>query len=171
MEMKDNINSGKGSVPNEFDLMQGAPLQQLPSSCNRGTPMTGVPMTGAPMTGMPMTGAPMTGMPMTGAPMTGMPATGMPATGGVQFTDFEALPMLNGTIPITAESMQYLNGFLRTQIGRRVRVDFLIGTNSFVDKEGILLGVGVNYILINETETDDITACDFYNIRFIKFYY
>jgi len=74
-------------------------------------------------------------------------------------------------MPMTAESLQYMNGFLRTQIGRPVKVDFLIGTNTLVDRTGILLGVGVNYILINEIESDDVVACDFYNIKFIKFYY
>jgi len=73
--------------------------------------------------------------------------------------------------PITGESLQYLNGFLRTQIGRAVKVEFLIGTNTLVDRTGILLGVGANYILINEAETDDIVACDFYNIKFVQFYY
>lgn len=72
---------------------------------------------------------------------------------------------------IEGASLQYLNGFIRTQIGRKVRVDFLIGTNTLVDKAGILLGVGANYILLNETETDDLVACDFYNIKFIQFYY
>ena len=72
---------------------------------------------------------------------------------------------------ITADSLQYMNGFMRTQIGRPVTVDFLIGTNTLVDKTGTLLGVGTNYILINEIETDDIVACDFYTIKFIKFYY
>lgn len=47
----------------------------------------------------------------------------------------------------------------------------LIGTNTLVDKSGVLLGVGANFILINEAETDDVVACDFYNIKFIKFYY
>ena len=89
----------------------------------------------------------------------------------IRFTDFEQLSMISEGIPITAESIQYLNGFLRTQIGRRVRIEFLIGTNMYIDKEGILLGVGVNYVLINETDTDDITVCDFYNIRFVKIYY
>lgn len=93
-----------------------------------------------------------------------------PSEPEVRFTEFDQLPMLPD-FPVTTESIQYLNGFLRTQIGRRVRVEFLIGTSSFVDKEGILIGVGVNYILINETDTDDITACDFYNIKFIRFYY
>lgn len=73
--------------------------------------------------------------------------------------------------PVTRESLQYLNGFIRTQIGRRITVDFLIGSNNMVSKTGYLLAVASNYILINELDTDDITACDFYNIKFIRFYY
>lgn len=73
--------------------------------------------------------------------------------------------------PVTAESIQYLNGFIRTQIGRRVQVDFLIGNNEIITKDGFLLGVGANYILLNEIGTNDITACDFYNIKFIRFLY
>ncbi len=72
---------------------------------------------------------------------------------------------------ISGDSLQYLNGFLRTQIGRPVLVTFLIGTNTLTDRSGILLGVGINYILINETQTDDVLACDFYNIKFVRFYY
>ncbi|MCX7772183.1 MAG: hypothetical protein N2376_03615 [Clostridia bacterium] len=77
----------------------------------------------------------------------------------------------NQPMPVTTESLQYMNGFMRTQIGRRVTVDFLIGTNTMVDRTGTLLAVGANYILINEVETDDILLCDFYSIKFIKFYY
>ncbi len=68
-------------------------------------------------------------------------------------------------------SLQYLNGFLRTQIGRKVLVEFLIGANTLVDRSGVLVAVGTNYILLNEAETDDIIACDYYNIKFIRFYY
>lgn len=78
---------------------------------------------------------------------------------------------LNQGMPMSAESLQYLNGFIRTQIGRQVRVEFLIGTNTLTDRTGTLIAVGANYILINETESDDLLACDFYNIKFIKFYY
>ena len=42
--------------------------------------------------------------------------------------------------PVTPESIQFLNGFIRTQIGRRVSVDFLVGSNSIVTKTGYLLG-------------------------------
>ena len=46
-----------------------------------------------------------------------------------------------------------------------------MGTNTLTDRTGILVGVGANYILLNEVETDDLLACDFYNIKFIRFYY
>ncbi|MGN0452941.1 MAG: hypothetical protein ACI4GZ_03970 [Ruminococcus sp.] len=73
--------------------------------------------------------------------------------------------------PITADSIQYLNGFIRTQIGRRCQIQFLVGTDELVEKDGFLLGVGANYILLNEIGTNDITTCDFYNIKFIRFLY
>lgn len=73
--------------------------------------------------------------------------------------------------PVTRESIRYLNGFIRTQIGRRVSIDFLIGSNTIETKSGYLLAVAANYILINELDTNDVTACDFYNIKFIRFYY
>ena len=86
-------------------------------------------------------------------------------------TENSPLTDLNQPMPMTAESLQYLNGFIRTQIGRRVQVQFLIGTNTITDRTGTLVGVGANYILLNEVETDDLLACDFYNIKFIRFYY
>ena len=106
----------------------------------------------------------------------------MPSASNMQSSASTELPMLSGAVtqqstdyskpfPVTAESIQYLNGFMRTQIGRRVQVDFLIGNNEIITKDGYLLGVGANYILLNEIGTNDITACDFYNIKFIRFLY
>lgn len=77
----------------------------------------------------------------------------------------------NQPYPITAESIQYLNGFIRSQIGRNVSIEFLVGTNQLVTKEGFLVAVGANFILLNQKGTNDILACDFYNIKFITFYY
>lgn len=73
--------------------------------------------------------------------------------------------------PVTAENLRYHNGFMRTQIGRRITVDFLVGSNTIVQKTGYLLGVAQDYILINEVDTNDITTCDYYNIKFIRYYY
>lgn len=83
----------------------------------------------------------------------------------------EGITDIQHPYPVTAESLQYLNGFLRTQIGRRVSIDFLVGSNTIVTKSGFLLGVASNYIMINELDTNDLTTCDFYNIKFIRFYY
>ena len=83
----------------------------------------------------------------------------------------EPIQEYNQPFPITAESIQYLNGFLRSQIGRRVTIEFLVGNNCLVTRDGFLLAVGANFILINPTDTDDIMACDFFNIKFIKIYY
>lgn len=72
---------------------------------------------------------------------------------------------------VTRESLQYLNGFIRTQIGRRVSIDFLIGSDNLQSKTGYLLAVAQNYLLLNELDTNDVTACDLYTMKFIRFYY
>lgn len=83
-----------------------------------------------------------------------------------------SLPLtdINQPQPITTESLQYLNGFLRTQIGNRVKVEFLIGTNTYLDKSGLLVAVGANYIILQEAMSDDFIVCDFFNIKFITIY-
>ena len=93
----------------------------------------------------------------------------MPSASGSGIT--QMITDFSKPYPVTAESLQYMNGFIRTQIGRRAQIQFLMGNAELVEKDGFLLGVGANYILINEIGTNDITACDFYNIKFIRFLY
>jgi hypothetical protein len=52
-----------------------------------------------------------------------------------------------------------------------VKIEFLIGTNTFTDKSGTLIGVGANYILLREADSDDILTCDFFNIKFVTIFY
>ena len=61
----------------------------------------------------------------------------------------------------------YTPGFLRTQIGKLMRVEFLIGTNNLVDRIGILSEVGASYILLRLFENDSLVYCDIYAIKFI----
>jgi len=70
---------------------------------------------------------------------------------------------------LTLESTEYMNGYLRTQIGKMVRVEFLIGTGTLIDRTGTLLSVGANFITIRQVQTDDIIVCDFFSIKFITF--
>lgn len=83
----------------------------------------------------------------------------------------QPIPEYNQPYPITADNIQYLNGFIRSQVGRNVSIEFLVGTNQLITKEGFLVAVGANFILLNPKGTNDILACDFYNIKFITFYY
>ena len=64
-------------------------------------------------------------------------------------------------------SLDYTQGYLRTQIGKYVKVDFLIGTNRFIDKEGILRVVGISYIVLEESGSGDMVMCDMYSIKFV----
>lgn len=61
----------------------------------------------------------------------------------------------------------YTPAFLREQIGRLMRVEFLIGTNNLVDRVGILEDVGASYILLRSLESDSLVYCDIYSIKFI----
>ncbi len=70
---------------------------------------------------------------------------------------------------VQLQSTGTMNSFLQTQIGKNVNVQFLIGTNTLVEKSGILLGVGSNYVILRENGSDDVLVCDFDNIKFIRF--
>ena len=62
----------------------------------------------------------------------------------------------------------YNQGWLTTQIGKYVKIEFVIGTNMFIDREGILKEVGISYVVIEETGSNDIVMCDIYSIKFVR---
>lgn len=100
-----------------------------------------------------------------------IPTPMQPNTSANNITFPQQVQQIPQTISPAAYDVQYLNQFLATQIGRQVTVEFLIGTNTFTTKSGELMAVGTNYILIKEINSDDIVACDFYNIKFVTFFY
>lgn len=61
----------------------------------------------------------------------------------------------------------YTPAFLREQIGKLMRVEFLIGTNNMVDRIGVLQDVGASYILLRSVENDSLVYCDIYSIKFV----
>ncbi|WP_425447064.1 hypothetical protein [Dethiothermospora halolimnae] len=73
--------------------------------------------------------------------------------------------------PPVIRSPLYLQGYLRRVIGQYVKVQFIVGTNLFIDREGTLLSVGVDHIVLQEPETDDRVICDLYSIKFVKVFY
>lgn len=68
-------------------------------------------------------------------------------------------------------AIQYVNGFYRTQIGRYVRVEQLMGSNTLDTQEGYLIGVGINYIILQEAPTGNILIVDIYGIKNMYVYY
>ena len=74
---------------------------------------------------------------------------------------------INQNSPEILTNSIYTPAFLREQIGKLMRVEFLIGTNNLVDRVGYLQDVGASYILLRAVESDTITFCDIYSIKFI----
>lgn len=69
--------------------------------------------------------------------------------------------------PTTLQNPIYTPGFLKTQIGKLMRVEFLMGSGPLVDRTGTLLEVGASYILLRQVGTDDVVMCDIYSIKFV----
>ncbi|EOD01799.1 hypothetical protein [Caldisalinibacter kiritimatiensis] len=72
--------------------------------------------------------------------------------------------------PVTMDT-NFIQGYLRTVIGRYVKVNFILGTNMFIDREGTLVDVGIDHIVLREPQTDDLVLCDLYSIKFVKIFY
>ncbi len=73
----------------------------------------------------------------------------------------------NANSPEIMTNNIYTPAFLRQQIGKLVRVEFLIGTNNLVDRIGILEDVGASYILLRSLESNTTIYADIYSIKFV----
>ena len=73
----------------------------------------------------------------------------------------------NANSPEILTNNIYTPAFLREQIGKLVRVEFLIGTNNLVDRIGILEDVGASYILLRALESNTTIYADIYSIKFV----
>ncbi|KYH35153.1 hypothetical protein CLTEP_09730 [Clostridium tepidiprofundi DSM 19306] len=66
---------------------------------------------------------------------------------------------------------KYFQNWLIEQIGKYIKIEFLIGTSMLIDREGVLEEVGVNYIVIKESGTLDTLMCDMYSIKFVRVFH
>lgn len=64
----------------------------------------------------------------------------------------------------------YNQGWLQQHIGQYVKIEFILGTNMLIDREGILREVGISYVVINEAGTNDLLMCDMYSIKFVRIF-
>ena len=74
---------------------------------------------------------------------------------------------INENSPEILTNNIYTPAFLRSNIGKLMRVEFLIGTNTITDRIGILEDVGASYILLRSLQSNEITFADIYSIKFI----
>ena len=86
---------------------------------------------------------------------------------GLEDKETRQIDMNATNIPEILKNNIYTPAFLREQIGRLMRVEFLIGTNNMVDRIGVLQDVGASYILLRSVENDSLIYCDIYSIKFI----
>jgi hypothetical protein len=70
----------------------------------------------------------------------------------------------------TLTDIGYTQAYLRTLIGKKVRVSFLIGTNLLVDRVGTLTKVGISYIVLLQFDAQTNVMCDLYSIKFVDIY-
>lgn len=158
--------SGYGPCMNN-SLKAGVPSAGIPTGIPAGTPMNPFPMgfhngcNAYQVAGVPQTTQPMSQMP------SATPGAGVGNGAGCQMTG-----AAQGGQPLTTvDSIMFTPGYLRTQIGKTIRVEFLIGNNMLVDRMGTLVAVGASYIIIREIEQDDLLLCDIYSIKFVRIYY
>lgn len=62
------------------------------------------------------------------------------------------------------------SGYLCNACGSFVRIEFLFGENTHIEKTGILKTVGKDFIVLSETGTDNSIVCSMHNIKFINIY-
>lgn len=58
---------------------------------------------------------------------------------------------------------------LKNNEGQYCIIDFLIGTENIVQKEGILYDVGVSFVVLFEPRSGNYIVCDLYSIKFVTF--
>lgn len=63
-----------------------------------------------------------------------------------------------------------LRGVIARNLGVYVIIEFLIGTNNIVIKDGILYASGNNYVTLYQEDSNRYVLCDLYAIKFINFY-
>ena len=74
----------------------------------------------------------------------------------------------NNVINSLCGSGRSMGDFLCMYIGKKVSAEFLFGADTYVKKTGILVGAGLNFLII-KTEEGEETLCDLTDIKFITF--
>lgn len=69
--------------------------------------------------------------------------------------------------PPPSSERGYIPYFLASNIGKTVRADFIIGTNQYIDKTGVITEVGINYFVLYDVNSRSNIMCDLYSVKFV----
>ena len=80
---------------------------------------------------------------------------------------------LDPAVPPQNQSDYEVNSFsevLRRSLGYFAVCEFLIGTGGLVEKYGILVVAGDNFVTLYDPDTGRYTTCDLYSLKFVTTY-
>lgn len=87
--------------------------------------------------------------------------------GAQSLSNFTSPPQANFDTEEMRGSMQHI---LSENIGEYVVVEFLIGTEMIMRKQGVLFHVGRSYITLYDEDVNNFIVCDVFSIKFVYFY-
>ena len=70
----------------------------------------------------------------------------------------------NGVNPETIQEVIALS------VGNYVVVEFLVGTQNIVRKEGVLTAVGISWLLLYDETAGTSIVCDMYSVKFVTYF-
>lgn len=71
----------------------------------------------------------------------------------------------------TPEMIGSIQNILASAVGNYVVIEFLIGTEQIVRKQGLLYLVGTSYVTLYDDTVRNFIVCDLFSIKFVYFYY
>jgi len=76
-------------------------------------------------------------------------------------------PKLMQQGPPPSSEIGYIPYYLASNIGKNIRAEFIIGSNMYADKTGVLTEVGINYFVIDDVGSRTHIMCDLYSVKFV----
>lgn len=98
-------------------------------------------------------------------PMAGAASAAVPAVTAVP-QDTPAVPETQQGPPPASET-GYIPNYLKRNIGKNIRAEFIIGADQYTDRTGILTEVGNNYFVIHDVNSRTDIMCDLYSVKFV----
>lgn len=71
----------------------------------------------------------------------------------------------------SAEMIGSMQRILAQNIGEYVVIEFLIGTDLIMRKQGLLYSVGTSFVVLFDDAEKNFIVCDIFSIKFVYFYF